>query len=78
MIVAGIPLWRLELVDEFTIAAFNRFKMTQYPEKPTLFLEFHGSKASVQGDLMLAEEICRGEDVEEFQCETDPRARQKL
>lgn len=78
MMGTGIPIGRVELVDEFTIAAFNRFKMTQYTEKPTLFLEFHGSKASAQGDVNLAEELCNGEGVVEFHYETNSEARHKL
>ena len=56
---SGIPIGRIELVDEHTIFAVNQAKGTTYMEKPTLFLEFEGSRAAVQEDVRIVEEICR-------------------
>lgn len=47
-IQSGIPLARVELVDERQIAICNAYSKLTLPERPTLFLEFHGSERSVQ------------------------------
>jgi len=43
-----MPLARIELLDEVQLAACNRRSALGLPELPTLFVEFHGSKAAVE------------------------------
>jgi D-lactate dehydrogenase (cytochrome) len=43
----GIPVARVELLDEIQVRACNVHSKLSMPEVPTLFLEFHGSPASV-------------------------------
>ena len=45
---AGIPVARMEFLDELSLEAANRFSHLDYPVKPTLFLEFTGSPQSVE------------------------------
>ncbi len=78
IIGSGIPVARVELVDEHTVAAVNRFRGTHYTETPTLFLEFQGTKAAVEADVALAQEICREEGAVAFRFETDSAARHEL
>jgi D-lactate dehydrogenase (cytochrome) len=43
----GIPVARMELLDEMSVAAANSYSKLSLPETPLLLLEFHGSDASV-------------------------------
>jgi D-lactate dehydrogenase (cytochrome) len=46
-IQSGIPVARIELLDPVQIKASNAYSKLTLPEVPTLFVEFHGTDASV-------------------------------
>jgi D-lactate dehydrogenase (cytochrome) len=46
-IQSGIPIARIELLDALQMKAVNNYSKLTLPEKPTLFVEFHGTDASV-------------------------------
>ena len=43
----GLPVARIELLDQLTVRAVNAFSKLDLPETPLLLLEFHGSEDSV-------------------------------
>lgn len=47
-IQSGIPVARIELLDDVMMDAINRYSKLDYVQRDTLFLEFHGSAASVR------------------------------
>ena len=54
---AGIPIARCEALCATTMRAINAYSHTSYREQPTLFLEFHGSKASVEEQAQQVQQI---------------------
>jgi len=55
----GVPVARIEFLDEVMVQAVNKFAGLSLVEQPTLFLEFHGSSASVKENAEMAGEIMR-------------------
>jgi D-lactate dehydrogenase (cytochrome) len=53
----GIPVARIELVDQGYMKAINSYSKTDYPELDTLFLEFHGTTDGVAEQVRMFEEI---------------------
>jgi len=47
IIQSGVPIARIELIDEVQMQAMNKFAGLGYAERPTLFFEFHGTEAGV-------------------------------
>lgn len=75
---AGIPIARVELVDEQSVRQANLYSETAYLEKPTLFMEFHGNEAGLKQDVGFMEEIVQGHSCEEVAFETDTAGRNRL
>ncbi|MEI3597748.1 MULTISPECIES: FAD-binding oxidoreductase [unclassified Oceanobacillus] len=75
---AGIPIARVEFVDEASIVQLNKFSDTDYPAVPTLFLEFHGNAEGLKADLAFAKEIMEDQSCQEFISESDTAARNHL
>ncbi|WP_251553545.1 FAD-binding oxidoreductase [Neobacillus muris] len=78
LLKAGLPIGKIELVDEKTIQAVNAYKHTSFREEPTLFLEFSGSSPDVEYGVQLAEEMVKEEGCISFEFETDSLRRAQL
>ncbi|MDN4075615.1 FAD-binding oxidoreductase [Fictibacillus terranigra] len=78
LLASGNSLARVELVDEHSIRQVNRHSETSYPEKPTLFLEFHGNPAGMKQDVAFAEELLSANGSEDLIFETDSIKKAKL
>jgi D-lactate dehydrogenase (cytochrome) len=56
-IQSGIPIARIELLDDVQMGAINSYANMDHPVLPTLFLEFHGTEASVREQAEQVQEI---------------------
>lgn len=76
-IQSAVPIARMELLDEVAIRACNRQSALDLPERPMLFLEFHGSEAAVHDQLELVRMIgeANGGGALNFASDTDSRNR---
>ena len=74
----GLPLARIELLDEVQIRACNAYSHLDLPETPTLFLEFHGTKAAAREQVDNFAEIARAEGGGEYRWAERPEHRTKL
>ncbi|TNF86979.1 MAG: FAD-binding protein, partial [Gammaproteobacteria bacterium] len=74
----GIPIARIEIVDSTYIKAINAYSNTDYPELDTLFLEFHGTRASVAEQVQMFDEISQEFGATGFQWAEKEEDRQKL
>ncbi|MDE3155492.1 MAG: FAD-binding protein [Acidobacteriota bacterium] len=75
----GIPVARIELLDEVQMDAVNRHAKLSYPVQPTLFFEFHGdSEQAVASQAQSVQEIAAENGGTAFQWATRPEERTKL
>lgn len=77
-IQAGVPLARVELLDEPMVAAVNAYSSTGLPETAALFLEFHGTDRSVQEQSGQLRAIAAGHGGTNFGLATGPQERDRL
>jgi len=78
VIQCGIPVARVEMLDQTSIRMLNSYCQLTLPEAPTLFFEFHGSESSVTEQAEFAAELCKDNGAGEFQWATDPAERNRL
>ena len=77
-IQSGIPLARVELVDEMQVRVCNSYAKLSMPERPMLFVEFNGTQAGVTEQSERFGEIVRECGSEGFQWSKDPEDRSRL
>ncbi len=74
----GIPVARIELLDDVQMDSVNRFSKLDYPAKDTLFVEFHGTEAGVKEQAELVQSIAAENGGGEFKWASKPEERTKL
>ena len=78
-IQSGIPMARIELLDELQMKGMNIYNPDMnFPEKPHLLLEFHGSDAGVAEQVEAFQSIAEDYGSEAFQWATKTEDRNRL
>ncbi|ALG69625.1 lactate dehydrogenase [Azospirillum thiophilum] len=77
-IQVGVPVARIELLDEVQIDAVNKYSKLDYAVAPTLFFEFHGTEAGVKEQAEMVAAIAEEHGGMEFAWATRPEDRSKL
>jgi D-lactate dehydrogenase (cytochrome) len=75
----GLPVARIELLDERMMVAINRYSNLSYADRPTLFLEFHGdSEDIVEDQTETVDAIAREHGADGFTFAMQAEEREKL
>ncbi|EDO33925.1 predicted protein [Nematostella vectensis] len=74
----GIPVARIEFLDDCMIDATNKYSGLDYPVQPTLFLEFTGSENSVEEQAITAGEVIAANEGSDFRWAKELEERNKL
>jgi D-lactate dehydrogenase (cytochrome) len=69
---------RMEIVDEATIQAVNKHSKLSLEEKPTLFLEFHGTEVQARDQVELFRQIAEAEGAIRFDWAEKEEDRRRL
>lgn len=77
-IQSGVPIARIELVDEVQMQALNKFSDLGLAERPTLFFEFHGTEAGVAEQIETVRSISDDFGGTDFDWASRPEDRNKL
>lgn len=75
---SGIPMARIEYLDAACARAFNAYAGADFPDKPHLLVEFHGSEAGAAEDAARFGEIAGDFGVEGFRWSSLAEERNKL
>ena len=74
----GIPVARIELMNALQVKACNAYSGLSLPEAPSLFLEFHGSPASVKLQSEAFGDVARDNGGGDFVWSANPEERAKI
>lgn len=74
----GVPVARIELLDEAQIVAINKYSKLDHKVAPTLFFEFHGSPSGVAEQSESVKSIAAENGGEGFRWATTAEERSKL
>jgi D-lactate dehydrogenase (cytochrome) len=74
----GVPLARVEILDDMQMRAVNQWSKLDYPEVTTLFFEFHGSPAGVAEQVEIVGELASANGGGDFRWSNLPEERARL
>ena len=74
-IQSGIPVARMELLDEVQVDAINRYSKLNHPVTPTIFFEFHGTPRGVEEQIEQVDAIARDFGAADFRWAKKPEER---
>jgi len=74
----GVPIARVEFLDENGVKAINARDKLGLPEQPLLLFEFHGSAAGVEEQAQVVREITASHAATGFEWATTPEERTRL
>ena len=74
----GVPVARVEFLDENGVRAINKHDKLTLPEKPLLLFEFHGSEHGVKEQAELVQQIADEHGATGFEWATRPEDRSRL
>jgi len=77
-IQSGIPVARIELLDEPQMEAINKYSKLDHKIAPTLFFEFHGTTSGVAEQVQLVKDIAAEHGSDDFRWATSQEERSKL
>jgi D-lactate dehydrogenase (cytochrome) len=77
-IQSGIPVARIELLDEAQMDAINKYSKLDHKVAPTLFFEFHGTTAGVAEQVEMVKQIVGDYGGDDFRWASSQEERSKL
>jgi len=78
VIQCGVPVARVEFLDDKAMLAVNRYSKFQYPEQPTLFFEFHGTTTGVAEQVETVRDLALANGGSQWAWAISPDERKKL
>lgn len=74
----GIPVARIEFLDELSMTAVNGFSGLSYSVEPTLFFEFHGTAVAIVEEASQVGDVVRSHGGGGYRSTMDPTERMRL
>mgnify|MGYP001819717368 CR=1 FL=1 len=78
LIQYGVPVARVELLDDLTMKSINMYSKTDFTEAPTLFFEFHGTGDGVEYQAGVAQELAAENGGSDFKWTTNTEERNRM
>ena len=78
IIQMGVPIARVELIDQNSVRMVNAYSKLQLREEPMLLMEFHGSPAGVQEQAETVQSIATEHGGQAFEWVSTPEERTRL